>query len=320
MSKPRTIHRVVTGVEQSEGAGARVRRLIGNNYVERFNPFLMFDHFKSSRPDGFPEHPHSGQETITYCLLGAICHEDFTGSKGVLYPGDLQFMTAGKGIVHLEMPVQSGDGKPSELLQFWVDLPRKQKECRPRYRDLREWEIPCFVSDDGLIEVKVISGKLYGVELVKELTYTPVELYHFTLKLGAQWQQLLNSDFNYFLYVLRGNGLKVYDKSVSPFETVFFNDDGDHVLGSATSTTEFIIAGGLKLDQKLELQGPFVANDKRGITKKIEAFKAHKGGFEKLDTWNTLISGGVTPDMINGPLKGNLEKRNQAKQRYLLRG
>ena len=217
MSQPRSIQRVVTGVEQSEGAGARVRRLIGTNSIERFNPFLMFDHFKSNRPDGFPEHPHSGQETITYCLLGAICHEDFTGSKGVLYPGDLQFMTAGKGIVHLEMPVPSADGQPAELLQFWVDLPRKQKECRPRYRDLREWEVPVYTSDDGLVSVKVISGSLYGVGVAREFTYTPIELYHFTVKPGAEWRQPLTADYNYFLYVIRGNGLNVSGKLISPF-------------------------------------------------------------------------------------------------------
>ncbi|MCH0629756.1 pirin family protein [Kocuria palustris] len=320
MSQPRSIQRVVTGVEQSEGAGARVRRLIGTNSIERFNPFLMFDHFKSNRPDGFPEHPHSGQETITYCLLGAICHEDFTGSKGVLYPGDLQFMTAGKGIVHLEMPVPSTDGQPAELLQFWVDLPRKQKECRPRYRDLREWEVPVYTSDDGLVSVKVISGSLYGVGEAREFTYTPIELYHFTVKPGAEWRQQLTAEYNYFLYVIRGNGLQVSGKPISAFETVFFNDRGDHIVGTATKETEFIIAGGLQLDQKLEIQGPFVTNDKKSMAKKIEAYKTHKGGFEKLNTWTTLISGGVTADMINGPLKGNRDKRNQAKQRYLLRG
>ena len=101
-----------------------------------------------------------------------MAHEDFTGSKGILYAGDLQFMTAGKGVVHSEMPVANADGSPTVGLQLWVDLPNNMKGVKPRYRDLREWEIPEVVTDDGKVTIKVISGRSHGVESVKELAYT----------------------------------------------------------------------------------------------------------------------------------------------------
>ena len=127
----RSIAKIVTARQQAEGVGARVRRSIGVINQKSFNPFLMFDHFSSSGTNGFPEHPHRGQETITLVLHGAMAHEDFTGSKGILYAGDLQFMTAGKGIVHSEMPVANEDGSPTVGLQLWVDLPDALKDTEP---------------------------------------------------------------------------------------------------------------------------------------------------------------------------------------------
>ena len=172
MSPLRTIKAIIPGVEQAKGVGATVRRSIGNMRMRNFTPFLLFDHFSSNGVGGFPEHPHLGQETITLMLKGAFAHEDFTGSKGVLREGDLQFMTAGRGTVHSEMPVIHPDGSLNVGLQLWVDLPEKLKEVEPRYRDLKSWEVPEAVEQDGKLKVKVISGKSYGVELDKELAST----------------------------------------------------------------------------------------------------------------------------------------------------
>lgn len=323
MSKQRAIRKVVEGIEQSEGAGARVRRLIGNMSVRNFTPFLMFDHFKSNGAAGFPEHPHAGQETITYCLQGSIAHEDLMGNKGMLYPGDLQFMTAGKGIVHSEMPVEPEDGSPAVLLQLWVDLPKELKECPPRYRDLREWEIPTVHEQDGKLTIKVISGTSYGVELLKDLAYTPVEFYHFILKKGAKFTQALQPEFNYFLYNIKGNGLKLNDSQrVKQYENVFFaGDGGDFVtgehVGDADDTTEFILVGGQKLNQEIVQYGPFVSTSMDGIQQKFIDYQMARNGFEKTRTWETLISGGVTKEMVNGPLGGNLEEREAARKAYL---
>lgn len=320
-AKTRAIQRVVPAIEQYEGVGARVRRLIGNEEVKNFTPFLMFDHFQSSGDAGFPEHPHAGQETITYCLQGSIAHEDFLGNQGMLYPGDLQFMTAGKAIVHSEMPVEGKDGTPAVLLQLWVDLPEELKDCPPRYRDLREWEIPKVNEQDGKLQIKVVSGKLHGVELAKDLAYTPVEYYHFILKKGAKFEQELRPEFNYFLYNMKGNGLVLDGKKIKQYENVFFKRDGNVISGkhsgNADDVTEFILVGGEMLDQEVVQHGPFVAVSQNKIREIFKNFQFAENGFEKRRSWRTLISDGVTPEMINGDLCGSMPEREKARAEYL---
>ncbi|CAN3365386.1 hypothetical protein DICA3_E23772 [Diutina catenulata] len=319
--RSRSIDKVIEGIEQNEGAGARVRRSIGNMSLRNFNPFLMFDHFKAKSAAGFPEHPHSGMETITYCLNGGIAHEDFTGSKGIIYPGDLQFMTAGKGIVHSEMPIDGPNGEPAELLQMWVDLPEKLKEVPPRYRDLREWEIPRVNLHDGDLQVKVISGKSYGVESLHDLAYTPVHFYHYTLKNGAEFKQEVVPEWNYFLYNMKGNGLVLDGKKIKQYENVFFKRDGNVISGkhsgNADDVTEFILVGGEMLDQEVVQHGPFVAVSQNKIREIFKNFQFAENGFEKRRSWRTLISDGVTPEMINGDLCGSMPEREKARAEYL---
>ena len=122
-----------------------------------------------------------------------MAHEDFTGSKGILYAGDLQFMTAGKGVVHSEMPVANADGSPTVGLQLWVDLPNNMKGVKPRYRDLKNGN-PEVVTDDGKVTIKVISGRSHGVESVKELAYTPINYYYYKVKAGGEFKQNYNQD------------------------------------------------------------------------------------------------------------------------------
>lgn len=321
--KLRTIKTIVKALERPEGAGATVRRSIGVGQMRKFNPFLMFDHFSSAGTNGFPHHPHLGQETITLISKGAMAHEDFTGSKGILYAGDLQFMTAGRGIVHSEMPVQQEDGSPTVGLQLWVDLPEQLKETEPRYRDLREWEVPQVVEQDGKLKVKVISGKSYGVESVKDLAYTPVQYYHVTMKPGATFEQDLPEDYNFFLYVMEGDGFVLNGNTpVGQFDNAFLNRDGNHISGEnkGENDVEFILIGGEILDQHTVHYGPFVASNTPRIEKAFADFQYGRNGFENVKTWNSLISGGVTKEMIEGELGGNLEKREKARQAYLQKG
>ncbi|EMG47859.1 hypothetical protein G210_1691 [Candida maltosa Xu316] len=321
----RTVAKIVTAHEQAEGAGARVRRSIGIMNQRNFDPFLMFDHFSSSGTNGFPEHPHRGQETITLVLNGSIAHEDFTGSKGILYPGDLQFMTAGKGVVHSEMPVPNPDGSPTIGLQLWVDLPNNMKGVKPRYRDLREWEIPEVVTDNGKVTIKVISGKSHGVESVKELAYTPINYYYYKVRAGGEFKQELQKGYNYWLYVLQGNQFVLNgDTKVGQYQNAFFNEEGDHITGKNAATkdtdaneVQFILVGGKKLNQEVVQYGPFVAANREGIQKAFMDYQYGRNGFENIKTWRTLISGGVTPEMIEGPLNGNLEKRAAKKRAFL---
>ncbi|RLV96265.1 Pirin [Spathaspora sp. JA1] len=325
MSAARSIAKIVVGRQQSEGAGATVRRSIGVMNQRKFNPFLMFDHFSSSGANGFPEHPHRGQETISLILHGAMAHEDFTGSKGILYAGDLQFMTAGKGVVHSEMPVPNDDGSPTVGLQLWVDLPNHLKDANPRYRDLRAWEIPEVTTDDGKVVIRVISGTSHGVESIKDLAYTPVHYYYYRVKAGGEFKQELEPGFNYFLYVLNGKDLILNnDTKINQYENVFFEEQGDHFTGKNLATTEskeneieFVLIGGKKLEQETVQYGPFVASSSQGIQKAVLDYQSARNGFERVRQWRTLISDGVTKEMIEGPLEGNLEARELKKQAYL---
>lgn len=233
MTVARAIRKAFLAVEQSEGAGARVRRSIGTPQLRNFSPFLMLDHFTIKPGAGFPDHPHRGQETITYLLEGAVDHEDFAGNAGTIEAGDLQFMTAGKGIMHAEMPRQNPDGSANIGMQLWVDLPEKLKKCEPRYRDLRAKEIPQVDVDEGKVHIKVISGQSHGVDSVKELAYTPVWILDIDIKPGGKVVQNLPEGWNAFAYTLSGStgfGVGKDHTTVGQYHNVVFEQRGDEVV------------------------------------------------------------------------------------------
>ncbi|CCK69974.1 pirin family protein KNAG_0D02240 [Huiozyma naganishii CBS 8797] len=279
--------------EVAEGVGARVKRSVGSMQQRRFTPFLMLDDFTVKSPSGFPDHPHHGQETITYVIDGLIAHEDFTGSKGVLRPGDLQFMTAGKGIVHSEMPVEMEDGRPARGLQLWVDLPKDLKNCEPRYRNLRSEDIPVVKPHENL-EVRVISGKSYGTESVKDLAYTPIDFYYMLAsKAGTEFAQEIPSDFNAFLYVMKGS-VVINEKVFKQNTAIFFDTDGEGVAGQAGSDdTEFAIIGGKILDQPLVQHGPFVETDQEKLYEAFMNYEGYTKGFERAKGWRSDIASGI---------------------------
>jgi redox-sensitive bicupin YhaK (pirin superfamily) len=233
MTIPRTIRKAFLAREQAEGAGARVRRSIGTPQLKNFSPFLMLDHFTIKPGAGFPDHPHRGQETITYLLEGAVDHEDFAGNAGTIEKGDLQFMTAGRGIMHAEMPAQNPDGSANVGMQLWVDLPEKLKKCEPRYRDLRASEIPNIDVDEGKVHIKVISGQSHGVDSVKELAYTPVWYFDIEIKPGGKVSQDLPAGWNAFAYTLSGStafGAGEDKTTISEYHNVVFEQKGDVVV------------------------------------------------------------------------------------------
>lgn len=233
MTIPRTIRKAFLAREQAEGAGARVRRSIGTPQLKNFSPFLMLDHFTIKPGAGFPDHPHRGQETITYLLEGAVDHEDFAGNAGTIEKGDLQFMTAGRGIMHAEMPAQNPDGSANVGMQLWVDLPEKLKKCEPRYRDLRASEIPNIDVDDGKVHIKVISGQSHGVDSVKELAYTPVWYFDIEIQPGGKVTQDLPEGWNAFAYTLSGStdfGVGEDKTTVGQYHNVVFEQKGDVVV------------------------------------------------------------------------------------------
>ncbi|KAK8213473.1 RNA pol II transcription cofactor [Zalaria obscura] len=295
-STPRAIRKVFEATEQAEGAGARVRRSVGTRELRNFSPFLMLDHFSISPGAGFPDHPHRGQETITYLLSGGVDHEDFAGNKGTLDAGDLQFMTAGRGIVHAEMPRQNADGSPNVGMQLWVDLPEKLKACEPRYRDLKAAEIPEAVSEDGKVKVKVISGQSLGVDSLQELAYTPVWLLDVTIQPGGKLAQPIPAKWNSFVYTLNGTtkfGSGKSVQTVAQYHNIVFEQTGDQIVAevaeNAGQESRFIIVAGLPLDQKIIQYGPFVVTSQEEIYKAMFDYQTHSNGFERAEGWESEI-------------------------------
>lgn len=296
MSVPRAIRKVFLAIEQAEGAGARVRRSIGTPQLRNFSPFLMLDHFTIKPGAGFPDHPHRGQETITYLLSGGVDHEDFAGNKGTIGPGDLQFMTAGRGIMHAEMPRQNPDGSANVGMQLWVDLPQALKKCEPRYRDLRAAEVPSVDTDDGKVHVKVISGQSHGVDSVKDLAYTPVWILDIEIKPGGSIVQPLPKGWNAFAYTLEGQALfgeKGNQTVVEQFHNVVFEPEGEvvHVAvdAGAEKSSRFILVAGTPLDQEVVQYGPFVLNTKEEVYQAMMDYQTHANGFERAKGWKSEI-------------------------------
>lgn len=225
-------------------------------------------------------------------LSGAVDHEDFAGNKGTIQTGDLQFMTAGRGIVHSEMPAQNTDGSANSGLQLWVNLPRELKACEPRYRDLRASEIPTADADGGRVRVRVISGKSQGVDSVQDLAYTPVWLLDVTVAPGGRLVQEMPRGFNVFVYTLEGTTRFGADrKEVPQYHNVVFEEEGDLVVAENDGAEEarFVIIGGKILDEPVVQYGPFVVNSKEEVMQAMFDYQTHTNGFERAEGWASEI-------------------------------
>ncbi|KAF8252143.1 RmlC-like cupin [Wilcoxina mikolae CBS 423.85] len=254
----------------------------------------MLDHFSVGSGAGFPDHPHRGQETITYLLHGSFDHEDFTGHKGTIYAGDLQFMTAGRGIVHAEMPGKDGDGSPNVGLQLWVDLPKDLKYCEPRYRDLRSDEIPTVKIDNNLVAVKVISGDSHGVYSVRDLVYTPVWILDVTMQPGGKLSQPLPLGWNAFAYVLAGENILFGDKTnAGQYYNVVFDQVGDGidvlVPWDTQGEVRFVIIAGKPHDHDVVQYGPFIATTNEELYQAMLDYQSNTNGFERAKSWQSEI-------------------------------
>jgi quercetin 2,3-dioxygenase len=284
----RTVTKVVKAIEQAEGVGARVRRTIGTRNLRNLSPFLMLDHFSVPYGAGFPDHPHRGQETVTYMLDGAFEHEDFVGHAGRIETGDLQWMTAGKGIMHSEMPVKRDDDKPNVGLQLWVDLPEKHKLHEPRYQELRDAQIPRVKPSDK-VEIKVISGDSFGV---KSPVQTLVGVWYLDVKIapGGKVEQALPANWTTFVYTLTGRP-SFAGTVVDPFNTVLLSTTGDGLGVENTGFEEarFVVIAGEPLDQRVVQHGPFVMTSEEGIYQAMRDFTSNSNGFERAKGWRSEI-------------------------------
>ena len=208
MENTRTIRTVIKNKPTIEGAGVHLKRVFGNSEVPLFDPFLMLDDFRSNNPDhyraGFPWHPHRGIETITYVLSGDVEHGDSMGNKGVISSGDMQWMTAGSGIIHQEMPRGDHEGR-MDGFQLWANLPRSHKMMEPRYRDIKSAQVPEVTLENG-VKIKIISGRIGKHEgPVKGIIIDP-EYLDVTVPAKAEFRHPTKRGHTVFAYVIGGQG------------------------------------------------------------------------------------------------------------------
>ena len=276
MTKPRSVTLVVDAQEASEGAGVRIRRSIGTRTLDSLDPFLLLDEFKSDRPDdymaGFPDHPHRGFETVTYMLAGAMLHQDHKGNRGNLVAGSVQWMTAGRGIIHSEMPQQK-DGLMWGF-QLWVNLPARDKFSEPRYQDIPPEKIQELARPDG-IRIRVIAGEAEGVRgAVTGIATDPLYL-DVALPAGARFSRPIPEDKNAFVYVFDGDG----SFGVSADETgrslhagqlgVLGEGDGLQVR-TGDSPVRFLLLAARPLGEPVARYGPFVMNTRAEIHQALQ--------------------------------------------------
>ncbi|KAG6501453.1 pirin-like protein [Zingiber officinale] len=282
--KPRLVVKKVLAKSQEDGDGASVRRSIGRPELRNLDPFLMLDEFTVSAPAGFPDHPHRGFETVTYMLKGAFTHQDFAGHEGTIRAGDLQWMTAGRGIVHSEMPAADGE---NQGLQLWINLSSKDKMMEPRYQELQSQEIS-RVEKDG-VDVRIIAGESFGVRS-PVYTQTPTMFLDFTLQPGAEIHQRIPESWNAFVYIVDGEGL-FGDPSAAPAAShhvlVLGDGDGLSVWNRSERPLRFALIGGQPLKETVVQHGPFVMNTHAEIQQAFHDYQYGMNGFERARKWKS---------------------------------
>lgn len=287
-SSPRFVVKKVLAKSQREGDGAVVRRSIGRPELKSLDPFLMLDEFSVSPPAGFPDHPHRGFETVTYMLQGAFTHQDFAGHKGTIRAGDVQWMTAGRGIIHSEMPAAEGTQKG---LQLWINLSSKDKMVEPRYQELLSQDIP-RAEGDG-VEVTIIAGESMGVQS-PVYTRTPTMFLDFTLKPKAQMHQSIPESWNSFVYIIEGEGVfGTINSSPTTAHHVLVLSPGDglSLWNKSSKPLRFVLIGGEPINEPVVQYGPFVMNTQAEIDQTIEDYQYCKNGFEMAKHWRSQSMG-----------------------------
>jgi len=287
----RPVARVFTAAQTQEGAGFYVNRPFPTRMLMDFDPFLLLDEMGPMQvapgdAKGAPDHPHRGFETVTYLLAGEMEHRDSQGHAGKLTPGDVQWMTAGAGVIHSEMPSKAFQERGGEMhgFQLWVNLPRVDKMMTPRYQELPAAGIPSATSADGKVSVRVIAGEALGTKAAIE-TRTPILYQHFTLQPQALLEQAVPGDFNVFAYVVDGEGEFGTEASAAKkHQMVVFgsNDDGKGegvtVRNVSDKPLSFLLIGGKPLGEPVARYGPFVMNTEGEIRQAILDFQAGRMG------------------------------------------
>jgi hypothetical protein len=272
ITRPRTVERLVQGQAASDGAGVKLTRVLTQDLQRRLDPFLMLDAFGTDDPDdyiaGFPDHPHRGFETVTYMLAGRLRHRDSVGNDGLLAPGGVQWMTAGRGVIHSEMPEQQ-DGR-MEGFQLWLNLPARSKMCAPWYRDMRSDEIPEWHGEG--VTARVIAGHTHGVAGAMQRQVTEPLYLDLHLAAGASFEQTLPPSHNAFVYVYRGE-VTVGPSPVRERRMAILanppDSDGVHLV-AGTDGARAILLAGRPLKEPIAQYGPFVMNTHQEIFQAVQ--------------------------------------------------
>lgn len=276
--RSRTVEHIVAGQATSDGAGVKLTRVLTHSLQRRLDPFLMLDVFRTDEPDdyiaGFPDHPHRGFETVTYMLAGRLRHRDNAGHEGLLESGDVQWMTAGRGIVHSEMPEQQ-DGA-MEGFQLWLNLAAKDKMCPPWYRDIKSAEIPEFIASGGA-RVRVIAGRCQGVVGAIERSVTAPLYLDVHLEAGQVFSQPLLAAANAFVCVYRG-AIQVGETPVGERKMAILSNesDADGVTLAAEAPARLLLVAGMPLHEPIVQYGPFVMNSQQEIYQAVADFQGGK--------------------------------------------
>jgi redox-sensitive bicupin YhaK (pirin superfamily) len=281
----RTVERIVRGTPTSDGAGVKLTRVLTNDLQQRLDPFLMLDAFGSDKPDeyiaGFPDHPHRGFETVTYMLEGTLRHRDNHGGEGRLGPGGVQWMTAGRGIVHSEFPEQ--DHGMMAGFQLWLNLPGKDKMCAPGYRDLPVDTIPVATTPAG-VKVKVIAGAAQGTQGAMTRDGTEPIYLDVHMPAGVEFSEALPAGHNAFIYVYEGT-VKVGDPSATgtsaprpvkkgEMAVLSTSRDATGVAIASDTPAKLLLIAGKPLREPIAQYGPFVMNTQEQLVQAVQDYQA----------------------------------------------
>ncbi len=271
---PRGVERLVQGQATSDGAGVRLTRVLTQDLQRRLDPFLMLDAFGTDNPGdyvgGFPDPPHRGFETVTYMLEGRMRHRDSAGNVGLLGPGSVQWMTAGRGVIHSEMPEQH-NGR-MEGFQLWLNLPSGDKMCAPWYRDLAPGDLPVW--HGAGVAAHIIAGSAQGVRGAVQREGTQVLYVDLHLDAGTSFEQLLPAAHNAFVYVYRGQ-LEIAGTTVVSQRMAILAPGGDGVrLQAGPDGARALLLAGRPLNEPIAQHGPFVMNSQQQLIEAVEDFRA----------------------------------------------
>jgi len=281
----REVTRVIQPEATSDGAGVKLKRSIATETLDYLDPFLLFDHFGSANSDdyiaGFPIHPHRGIETVTYMLAGAVNHRDSSGNSGVIRAGDVQWMTAGGGIMHEEMPQLEGgrlDG-----FQLWVNLPARLKMSKPRYQEIVSRDIPTIERENG-VRIRVIAGKVDDVQgSVTEIAADPAYL-DISIPANASFTHRIPRGHTAFAYLFEGKGIfgvtnAQPDEIVTAPRLIVFGDGDQVEIEASGDGARFLLISGRPLNEPIARYGPFVMNTEEEIEQAL--FDLRRGTFVK---------------------------------------